>query len=117
MYLGDIVYINLSPRIFAFLMACIAFMLTFGVYMKYIYQLGFPDGFISELAYAQRNLSYIFMAISVVVGLSFIYIAVINPKRMVKTLGMTSVLYLLLIVVAFLLNLYYRLNLTGGTGG
>lgn len=111
------VYVKLSPRIIALLMACLAFILAFGVYMKYIYQLGFPDGFISDMAYAQKNLAYIFMAISVVVGLFFIYIAGINPKRMIKTLGMTSVLYFLLILVALLLNSYYRSTLTGGTGG
>ena len=110
-------HINLSSRMFACLMACIAFLLTFGVYMKYIYQLGFPDGFISDMAYAQKNLAYIFMAISVVAGLFFIYLAAITPKRMIKTLGMTSVLYFLLVLVVLLLNSYFRSTLTGGTGG
>jgi hypothetical protein len=102
-------------RIITYGMAVIAFALSILAYINYIYMLGFPDGFISELAVAQRRLVYIFILASSVFAVIFIYQGV--AKKPSKALGISSTLYILMIVVLLLINAYYGVNLTGSIGG
>ncbi len=105
-------------RVVAYIMAGVALALSFFAYINYIYLLGFPDGFITELGYAQRRLAYIFISMSVLLGAGFIYWGIVVLRKQVgKTLFAAVVLYLATIVSVLLVDYYYRLNLTGSGGG
>jgi uncharacterized membrane protein YqjE len=105
-------------RITAFLMGSITLVLAFFAYMNYIYLLGFPDGFITELGYAQRSLAYIFIGLSVVFSGYFIYLGTVAlRKKIARPLSVAVALYSLAIVVVFLVDVYYRSSLIGSGGG
>ncbi len=107
-----------SYRIPAFLMICMTWMLGLIAYFGFIYQLGFPDGFISELGRAQRKLAYIFIGVSFILSVWFIYLGMVAlRKRIAKPLLAAVILYLVIIVAVLLLDYYFRLNLTGSGGG
>jgi hypothetical protein len=99
-------------------MGCIALVLIFLIYFEYVHGLGFPDGFITELAYAQRKLAYVFIAISMSIGSYFIYLGTrAGRKEIGKTLSAAIILYLVFIASFTLINYYYHLHLTGSGGG
>lgn len=103
-------------RIIAFLLACVTLALSLLVYFSFVYQLGFPDGFISELARAQRRLAYIFIGISLLFSAGFMYLGMVTlRKQMTKLLAVAVLLYVVVIVCVLMLN--YYLNLTGSGGG
>jgi asparagine N-glycosylation enzyme membrane subunit Stt3 len=105
-------------RIVAYLIGCIALASTYFVYMDYIYMLGFPDGSITELGYAQRRLARIFIGISIVLGACFIYLGVIaGRKKIGKKLSVAIILYAISIIIVYLVDSYYRSHLMDGTGG
>jgi hypothetical protein len=107
-----------ATRIFAYLAGCLAFALSLLVYMDYIYHLGFPDGFITELGRAERQLAYIFIGVSVILGSCFIYLGwVASRKRVCKKLSAAIVLYLVSIISLSLMDYYYRLHLMDSAGG
>jgi hypothetical protein len=86
--------------------------------MEYIYQLGFPDGHITELGYAERRLAYIFIGISFILGSFFIYLGTVGARKQIaKSLSAIIILYLLSVVGIYLLDYYYRLHLDNGVGG
>jgi hypothetical protein len=107
----------------AYLMGCIALALPCLIYFKYIYRLGFPDGFITELEYAERRLAYIFIVISLTIGSYFMYLGKMylgkgaGRKAISKRLSATIIVYLAFIISLTLLDYYYHLHLTGGRGG
>lgn len=105
-------------QIVAYLLGGVAFMFSFLIYMQYVYQLGFPDGFITELGYAQRRLAYLFIGISIIVGAYFIYLSTLaSQKKIGKPLLAAAILYVVVIVSLSLMDYYYRLNLIGSGGG
>jgi uncharacterized membrane protein len=105
-------------RTIAYLIGCMALVSSFPVYVEYIYQLGFPDGHITELGYAERRLAYVFIVISFIFGSSFIYLGTGEArKRSAKQLSATIILYLLSVIGIYLINYYYRLHLDNGVGG
>lgn len=105
-------------RLAAYLLGCAAFALSCLAYTSYIYMLGFPDGSITELGYAERRLAYIFIGISLVSGLSFVYLGIIAGRKLIgKRLSLAVVLYLISIICLLLIDNYYRLHLMDGTGG
>jgi hypothetical protein len=105
-------------RIVAYLLGCIALASTYIVYMDYIYMLGFPDGFITELGYAQRTLARIFIGISIVLGSCFIYLGLIARRTKIgKKLSVAIILYAISIIIVYLVDNYYRSHLMDGTGG
>jgi hypothetical protein len=107
-----------SNRMFAYLFGCIALLLSFFAYMSYIYQLGFPDGFITELGYAQRKLAYLFIGMNVVFSVCFSYLGTVALRKQIgKPLSAAIIFYLLTIVSVLLIDYYYRLNLMGSGGG
>jgi hypothetical protein len=86
--------------------------------MEYIYLLGFPDGFITELGRAQRNLAYIFIGISVASASCFIYLGALASRKSIgRKLSVAVALYILSIVIIYSIDYYYRLHLMDGTGG
>ena len=99
-------------------MGCLAFVASFLIYIEYIHWLGFPDGFITELGYAERRLAYLFVGISVLFGAGFIYLGQIAPRREIgKKLAAALILYLISVLTIALIDYYYRLHLMGSTGG
>lgn len=104
--------------VIAFLMGCLALVLTLPVYFDYIYMLGFPDGAITELGYAQRKLARIFITISVIFGLCFICLGLVASRKKVgKILFAAISLYVASIISLALVNYYYSQNLMDGAGG
>jgi hypothetical protein len=105
-------------RLFAYLIACVAFGLSFLIYMDYIHGLGFPDGFITELGHAQRRLAYLFIGVSIILGLYFIYLGwTAKRKSIARRLPAAIILYLIAIIATALVDYYYRAHLMGSTGG
>lgn len=105
-------------RIVAYLIGCIALASSLLVYMEYIHMLGFPDGFISELGYAERRLASIFIGISVVLGSCFIYLGGVGSRKEIgKKLSTAIILYLISIMSIAVIDYYYRLHLMDGGGG
>jgi hypothetical protein len=105
-------------RIVAYLMGGLALVASFLVYTEYIHQLGFPDGFITELGYAERRLAYLFIGISLLFGVGFIYLGQIASRREIgKKLAAAFILYLIFILTIVLIDCYYRLHLMGSSGG
>jgi hypothetical protein len=107
-----------SYRLLAYLIGCGALAASFLIYMEYVYMLGFPDGFITELEQAQRRLAYIFIGISVISGLCFICLGwAASRKKIGKKLFAAIIVYLVSIITLSLIDYYYRLHLMDGTGG
>lgn len=107
-----------ATRVLAYLLAGVASVLSLLAYMNYIYMLGFPDGFITELSYAYRNLAYIFIGVSVMLSVYCIYLGTVAlRKKVASPLSGAVVLYSLFIAVVLLVGVYYRSRLTGGSGG
>ena len=105
-------------RIIAYLLGCIALASTYFIYMDYIYMLGFPDGFITELGYAQRRLARIFIGISIVLGAGFIYLGVVARRKEIgKKLFVAIILYAISITIVYLVDDYYRSHLMDSIGG
>jgi len=109
---------NQTSRIVAYLSGGIAFVASVLVYLIYVYQLGFPDGFISELGHAQRNLAYLFIGISLGLGTYFIYLGTIAARKSIgRRLAIAASLYVICAIVISIIDYYYRLNLPGSAGG
>lgn len=105
-------------RIIAYLMGGLAFVASCLIYLEYIHLLGFPDGFITELGYAQRRLAYLFVGFSLLFGAYFIYLSQIAPRTGIgKKLAITLISYLIAALSITLIDYSYRLHLMDGTGG
>jgi sorbitol-specific phosphotransferase system component IIC len=88
------------------------------VYEEYVHWLGFPDGRITELGYAERRLAYEFIGVSVVVGLYSVYLGAAGGRKGIgRRLGGVTVLYVVVGIVMLLLDQYYRAHLDNGVGG
>ncbi|BAU14704.1 hypothetical protein LEP3755_52550 [Leptolyngbya sp. NIES-3755] len=109
---------NQTSRIVAYLSGGIAFVASVLIYLTYVYQLGFPDGFITELGRAQRELAYRFIGISAGLGTYFIYLGAIAARRSIqKKLAIAVFLYVICAIAISMIDYYYRLNLPNSTGG
>ncbi len=105
-------------RLLAYLIACAAFASCFLIYLTYIHGLGFPDGYISELGYAERRLAYIFIGTSVVFGSYFTYLGLVASRKSIgRHLSLAISLYVIAIISFSLIDYYYGSNLMGSTGG
>ena len=104
--------------IFAYLIGLIALPLSLLIYMQYVFMLGFPDGFITELEIAQRQLAYVFIIVSIISAFCFIYLGYLASKKDVgKKLLIATITYLICIIAIYCINYYYQLNLTDSRGG
>lgn len=104
--------------IFAFLIGFIALALSLLIYMQYVFMLGFPDGFITELEIAQRQLAYVFITVNIILACCFIYLGYLASKKDVgKKLLIATTAYLICIIFICCINYYYQLNLTNSRGG
>jgi hypothetical protein len=105
-------------RILAYVIGCVAIASAGLVYVEYIHMLGFPDGFITELGYAERKLARIFIGLSVILGSFFIYLGRIALRKEVrKKLSTATLMYLLVTISISLLDYHYRSTLLDGSGG
>lgn len=105
-------------RITAFLFGLAAFAASLLAYLEYVYMLGFPDGYITELGYAERTLAYIFIAISLTAGACFVYLGWAAAKNKIGgKLSVVGVLYLLCVACLFAVDSYFRSHLDNGAGG
>lgn len=105
-------------RTIAIVIGCLALASSVLVYVEYIHMLGFPDGFITELGYAERRLARIFIGTSIVLGLCFIYLATMAFREKIgKRLYAAVFVYLLFIISLSLIDYHYRSTLMDGSGG
>ncbi len=105
-------------RVFACLSGLAAWGLAGFVYAEYIYFLGFPDGYITELGAAERKLAVVFIAVSVPAGAYLFYLGWIAAERKVgRRLAVTLALSLLFLLGVVVVEAYYQAHLTGGEGG
>lgn len=101
-----------------FLMAGVALALAVFAYMNYIYMLGFPDGFITELGYAQRRLAWVFIGISVAIGIYFVYLGIVGlRKRVARAFTIATILFFIMLAACIIVNYFFHLNLDAGQGG
>jgi uncharacterized BrkB/YihY/UPF0761 family membrane protein len=108
---------NLS-RNFAYFIGILALVLSVFIYLEYIYMLGFPDGFITELENAQKHLAYVFISVDILLAFCFIYLGNLAKKQEInKKLVVAIATYLICIIVTYCINYYYQLNLTDSRGG
>jgi hypothetical protein len=105
-------------RVIAYTCSGLTCIFSLFIYTQYIYLLGFPDGFISELAQAQRQLAYLFISISLAVGICFLCLGNVPRKSNIhQKLIILIFLYLMAIAGISALNYYYQLHLSNGSGG
>ncbi|HVG38345.1 MAG TPA: hypothetical protein VM870_03595 [Pyrinomonadaceae bacterium] len=107
-----------SNRLAAYLLGGAAFASSLFIYLEYVHDLGFPDGYITELGYAERRLAYVFIVAGVAFGAWFIYLGrAARQKAIGKQLAAAAILSLTLMIGLFLVDYYYRLHLAAGGGG
>ena len=105
-------------RTVAYLLGFTTFASTLLAYLDYIYMLGFPDGYITELGHAERKLAYVFIGISFVAGASFIYLGWRAAKHNVgRKLSAVAVLYSICVCCLFVIDNYFLSHLDNGVGG
>jgi hypothetical protein len=110
-----------SGRFIAYAFSCTALGLSFLAYASYVYMLGFPDGYISELGHAQRRLTYIFIGVSLLASLGFLSLGMTashsKRSRHQRQVLIACGLYLLTLIGFWGIDFYYRLHLPGSGGG
>jgi hypothetical protein len=107
-----------SSRTVAYFMGGVAFVASCLIYLEYIHLLGFPDGFITEVGYVQRRLAYLFIGLSLLFGVGFLYLGKIASRTEIgKKLAVTLVLYLISVLGIVLIAYTYHLHLMDSTGG
>jgi hypothetical protein len=105
-------------RILAFVSGGVALILSCLIYLEYIHMLGFPDGFITELGYAERKLAWIFIVVSLILCSCFVYLARSALREKIgKKLSVAAFVYLAFIIGITLLDYHYRSTLMDGGGG
>lgn len=83
--------------------------------ISYVFMLGFPDHFVSELDSAEEKLAIWFQRVSFIIALWFVYVGFFS--RMRKLFFYSVCLYLLLLGIAVSIDLYFHMNLMDSRGG
>jgi hypothetical protein len=105
-------------QVLAFLFSAVTLIASLLIYLQYSHMQGFPDGYITELGRAQRQLGHVLIGISLALGAYFTYLGILaSRKRITYQLGIAAVLYFIVVITAAILNQYYQLNLPGSGGG
>lgn len=105
-------------RVFTWLAGMAAWVLALCAYAEYVYLLGFPDGYITELAAAERKLALVFIGVSVPWGAYLLFLGRIAAHRKVgDRFAVAVVLYLLFMLGAAVVDVYYQAHLADGSGG
>lgn len=102
----------------ACLLGLVALALSLYVYEEYIALLGFPDGHVTQLGAAERKLAVVFIALSLPLGASLLYLGVLADSRKLGTrLVIAGSLYLLVLMGAVAVDYFLQVHLDGGGGG
>ena len=106
------------PRVFAGLSGLAALALAGFAYAEYVYFLGFPDSYVTELGAAERKLAVVFVVVSILVGAYLLYLGWIATRRKVdRRLAIIIALYGLFLFGIVVTDAYYQARLMGGSGG
>jgi hypothetical protein len=100
----------------AVLHSCVPFVLSFLAYTHYVYLLGFPDGFISEQQRAQRQLAYVFIVVSLCIGVYWFYRSTAQ-RLSVKSSLRIAACYLVFVFGVWMVNHFYCAKLMSSAGG
>ena len=105
-------------RVFACLSGSGSLALAWFAYEEYIYFLGFPDGYISEVGAAERKLAIVFIAVSLPMGAYLLYLGCLAAERRTGGKLTTAIaLYLFFVLGVVLADAYCQAHLVGGSGG
>ena len=105
-------------RAAAYLFGLTAFAAAFFVYAEYVYMLGFPDGYITDLGRAERQLAYVFIGISLIAGTYFVYLGWAATKNKIGVkLPVVIVLYMIFVFCLFVIDNHFHSYLDNGAGG
>ena len=106
-----------NNQVFAYLIGVIPLVAAFYVYYELSF-MGFPDGFLTELARGRRILFRLFIGVSIPVASWFIYLGwTASRKNIGKQLAIAVIGYTIFLVSMFIVDIYLRQTLTGGGGG
>ncbi len=105
-------------RIVSFVAALASFLLAIYGYLTFIYQAGFPDGFISELAAGEKKLFTVFCLISSFFSGIFLWLGWTSDRKD-KTFKFyaSTLLYLVFLIVTYYIDQHMRAHLMGSSGG
>ena len=103
-------------------LACLAGSFSLGAslyaYLGYVYMLGFPDNYITELGFAERKLAVVFIYVSVGMGAYLLYLGVLaGARELGGRLPVAVAIYLLFLLGVILIDCYCQAHLMGGEGG
>jgi UDP-N-acetylmuramyl pentapeptide phosphotransferase/UDP-N-acetylglucosamine-1-phosphate transferase len=105
-------------RLLTYSFAFVASLLALFTYMKYVYMIGFPDGFMSERASAERILFSIFSGVSILFGFYFFYLGwILIRENTTKKVVITGLFYLLILMFVCIVDYYWQCHLMGDCGG
>jgi len=105
-------------RISAFLMVIITIIAAHSAYSKYIWLLGFPDGYITELGYAERKLANFFIIVNLILGLFFLYLGISSSKKYRRIMLLVSIiLYIVITICLSIIDHNYQSYMDNGQGG
>ena len=108
---------RLSP-IYPFGFAFLCFALPIYVELTYVYMLGFPDGFVTELDSAEEKLAAGRRRESFALSVWSIYLGIEALHEQVRQRVLyTAVFYLIAIAAAIAIDTYFQAHLMGGGGG
>src|SRR5689334_10601487 len=92
-------FIEIKIPILAFLMVVITIIASWLAYFEYIWLLGFPDGYITELGYAERKLANIFIIVNLILGLFFLYLGISSSKKYKRVMLLVSIILYIIITI------------------
>ncbi len=102
---------------YPFALALLGLALTVYTELQYVYMQGFPDGFVSELGAAERELALRFQLLSLPLFVWFMYLGLasfsIDTRKRVL---FSAILYAAVIGAAIAIDVYYQGHLVGGGG-
>jgi hypothetical protein len=109
---------HVLKRVFSLCLGIAVIGIALWLYVSYVMFAGFPDSFFTELDQAELPLIMAFNWFSVLIGLWFLYLALLSHSkdvgmRLVWSLGA----YAAIALAALALDYYFRLHLMDAAGG
>ena len=105
-------------RLLALLLGLVALAPAFYVCEEYIWLLGFPDGYVTELVAAEKRLAVVFIGLSLPLGLYLLCLAgIAGTMKVGARLAVVASLYMLVLIGTMVVDHYLRVRLDGGIGG
>jgi hypothetical protein len=95
----------------------IAITVALFAYVSFVFQLGFPDSFISEQDRVRRTLAYVVIAVSVATVFALLVVTFVSTTYQRRLSIAISSLYFLALIAALAYDLTWIRSLPGSGGG